>query len=130
MLNVRGYIFSRSFFNERVPQHIQNIVIRDFCKKNNLNYNLSLVEYAMKGSYTMFNQLVNEIDSFEGVVLYSLFQLPESNEVRNILCKKMLKKNKKIYFATESRVIRSLFELEKVDIIWKLKKKIPEKFIY
>ena len=33
MLNVRGYIFSRSFFGERVPQHIQNIVIRDFCKK-------------------------------------------------------------------------------------------------
>ena len=102
MLNVRGYIFSRSFFNERVPQHIQNIVIRDFCKKNHLNYNLSLVEYAMKGSYTMFNQLVNEIDSFDGVVLYSLFQLPESNEVRNILCKKMLKKNKK-------NVIKSFF---------------------
>ena len=65
MLSVRGYIFSRSFLGERVPQHIQNIVIRDFCKKNSLNYNLSLVEYAMKGSYTMFNQIVDEIDNFD-----------------------------------------------------------------
>ena len=33
---VRGYIFSRSFMGERVPQHVQNIVIRDYCEKNNL----------------------------------------------------------------------------------------------
>ena len=130
MLNVRGYIFSRPFFNERVPQHIQNIVIRDFCKKNKLNYNLSLVEYAMKDSYIMFNQIVDEIDSFDGVVLYSLFQLPDSNKIRNDLCKEVLKKNKKSYFATESRIVQTLLELEKVDIIWKLKKKIPKEFIY
>ena len=130
MLNVRGYIFSRSFFGERVPQHIQNIVIREFCKKNKLNYNLSLVEYAMKGSYTMFNQIVDEIENFHGVVLYSLFQLPESNTIRNNLCKKLLKKNKKIYFACESRVVQSELELKKIDIIWRLKKKIPNKFIY
>ncbi|MDC3206104.1 hypothetical protein OA961_01620 [Candidatus Pelagibacter sp.] len=130
MLNVRGYIFSRSFFGERVPQHIQNIVIRDFCKKNKLNYNLSLVEYAMKDSYTMFNQIINQIDKFDGVVLYSLFQLPKSDKVRNNLCNNILNKNKKIYFANENRVVKSKFELEKINIIWKLKQKIPEKFIY
>ena len=29
----RGYIFSRPFMDERVPQHVQNIVIRDYCSK-------------------------------------------------------------------------------------------------
>ena len=33
MKKFRGYIFSRAFQGERVPQHVQNIVIRDFCKK-------------------------------------------------------------------------------------------------
>ena len=33
MKRARGYIFSRSFMGERAPQHVQNIVIRDFCKK-------------------------------------------------------------------------------------------------
>jgi len=130
MQNVRGYIFSRPFLGERVPQHIQNTVIREFCQKNKLNYNLSLVEYAMKDSYIMFNQLVDEIENFDGVVLYSLFQLPEPHKVRDNLCNRILKKNKKIYFACENRIIRTKSEFEKIDIIWKLKQTIPEKFIY
>ena len=36
MKRIKGYIFSRSFMGERAPQHVQNIVIRDFCKKNSL----------------------------------------------------------------------------------------------
>ena len=38
---VRGYIFCRAFMGERVPQHVQNIVIRDYCKRNNLLYLLN-----------------------------------------------------------------------------------------
>ena len=51
MKNVRGYNFSRSFMGERVPQHVQNIIIKDFCNKNNLNFLLSATEYSMKNSY-------------------------------------------------------------------------------
>ena len=32
-MNFKGYIFSRPFFGERAPQHIQNIILRDYCKK-------------------------------------------------------------------------------------------------
>ena len=35
---LRGYIFSRTFMGERVPQHVQNIVIRDYCVKNKYDY--------------------------------------------------------------------------------------------
>ena len=30
---LKGYIFSRPFMGEQVPQHVQNIVLRDYCKK-------------------------------------------------------------------------------------------------
>ena len=56
MKNVRGYNFSRSFMGERVPQHIQNIIIKDFCQKNNFNFLLSVTEYSMKNSYYILNQ--------------------------------------------------------------------------
>ena len=36
MKKLRGYIFSRAFMGERVPQSIQNLVIREFCKKKKL----------------------------------------------------------------------------------------------
>lgn len=37
-MRLKGYIFSRPFLGERVPQHIQNIVIRDYCIKNNITF--------------------------------------------------------------------------------------------
>ena len=35
---------------ERVPQHVQNIVIRDYCSKKDIQYLLSSTEYAMENS--------------------------------------------------------------------------------
>ena len=60
---VRGYIFSRSFMGERAPQHVQNLVIRDYCKKNNLLYLLSSTEYAMKNCHLMLEQVLDELKS-------------------------------------------------------------------
>ena len=40
-MKVRGYIFSRAFMGERVPQHIQNQIIRKFCEINNLESRIS-----------------------------------------------------------------------------------------
>ena len=48
MKNLKGYIFSRKFYDERVPQHIQNLVLRNYCQVNKLHYLLSATEYAMK----------------------------------------------------------------------------------
>ena len=48
---VRGYIFSRPFMGERAPQHVQNIIIRDYCEKNNLFYLLSTTEYTKKNCH-------------------------------------------------------------------------------
>ena len=45
MKKLKGYIFSRPFLGERVPQHIQNIVLRDYSKKLNINFLLSATEY-------------------------------------------------------------------------------------
>ena len=77
MKQIRGYIFSRPFLDERVPQNVQNLVIREFCKKENLFYNLSASEYAMANCYKILNQLIHELKSLDGIVAYSLFQLPE-----------------------------------------------------
>ena len=59
---------------ERVPQSVQNLVLRNFCKNNNLIFELSSTEYAMNESYYILNQLlVNK--RFKCIIFYSLFQL-------------------------------------------------------
>ena len=67
---------------ERVPQHVQNIVIKDYCQKNNLNFLLSSTEYSMKNSFYILNQLINNMNGIQGIIAYSVFQMPFDNYKR------------------------------------------------
>ena len=123
---VRGYIFSRSFMGERVPQHVQNIVIRDYCEKNNLFYLLSSVEYAMKDCHLMLEQVLNEIKSIDGVVVYSLFQLPRSEKLRSKIYKKILNNKKEMHFSVEGLKIKSKNDIDKLESIWSVRQSLPD----
>ena len=101
MKKVRGYIFSRSFMGERAPQHVQNIIIRDFCKKNSLDYQLSSSEYKMKGSFLILKDIVANMKKIDGIVAYSLLQLPSNYNERNKILTTIIKKKKFISFAVE-----------------------------
>ena len=125
MKKVRGYIFSRPFMGERVPQHVQNIVIRDFCQKNSLNYLLSASEYKMKNSFLILNDLVTNIKDLYGIVAYSLFQLPSNSKERNKILRKIIKKNKVIFFAVEQMKVSNINELNNLNSIWEIKKLLP-----
>ena len=119
--SVRGYIFSRPFFDERAPQHIQNIVIREFCEKNNLNYQLSVSEYAFENSFSILLQVVKELEKVHGIVAYSLFQMPEEKSLRQKVFKKILGKQKVIYFALEDLKISNETEFNDIEEIWSVK---------
>tara|TARA_Y100000310_G_scaffold305620_1_gene345927 strand:+ start:41 stop:436 length:396 start_codon:yes stop_codon:yes gene_type:complete len=125
MKQIRGYIFSRPFLDERVPQNVQNLVIRDFCKKENLFYNLSASEYAMTNCYKVLNQLIHEPKNLDGIVAYSVFQLPENNVKRNKIFIQMLKRKKTFYFALENLKLSKPKDLQTIENIWLIKKSLP-----
>ena len=110
---------------ERVPQHIQNIVIRDYCKKQGLQYLLSSTEYAMAESHLILNQVLDELPKLEGIVFYSLFLLPEDKLERDRVSQLILKYNKTIYFAVESLRMSNKIERERIETIWQVKKTLP-----
>ena len=122
---VRGYIFSRAFMGERAPQHVQNIVIRDYCEKNNLFYLLSSVEYAMENCHLMLQQVLNEIKSIDGIVVYSLFQLPKNEKLRLKIYKKVLNNKKEMHFSVEGLKIKSKKDIEKLESIWLVRRSLP-----
>ena len=123
--NVKGYIFGKKFMGERAPQHIQNIVIRDFCEKNDLVYNLSLVEYVFKDSTFMLQEFINESANYHGIVMYSIFQLPENQSKRKLVLNHIIKKKKIVYFALENRVLKNKKDLDEINLIWLIKKELP-----
>lgn len=122
MKKLRGYIFSRSFAGERAPQHVQNIVIRDYCKNLSFQYLLSASEYKMKNCFVVLHSLLSKLSSIDGIVAYSIFQLPESKSERENILKKIIKKKKSIHFAVEKIKVSKLNEIRRVNNIWKIKK--------
>ena len=106
---------------ERVPQSVQNLVLRNYCKNNNLVFELSSTEYAMNESFYILNQLlVNK--KYKSIIFYSLFQLPENNILRYEILTKFLKKNKKLIFVLENITASKLHDIQDIENIWHIKK--------
>ena len=122
---VRGYIFCRSFMGERIPQQVQNLMIREYCSKNKLAYLLSSTEYQIKNSYLILEEIINELKNIDGIVTYSLFQLPEKANIRKKIYNKILNKKKEIHFSLENQKIVSKKDIEKIESLWSIKKVLP-----
>jgi len=122
---VRGYISSRPFLGERVPQHVQNLVIRDYCNKQSLQYLLSATEYAMPHSHLILQQVLDELSQLDGIVFYSLFLLPEQKLERDRVTHIILDNNKIIHFAVEGLRMSNKTEHERIEAIWQVKNVLP-----
>ena len=109
---------------ERVPQHVQNIVLRNYCNQRNYQFFLSASEYTMNNSYIILKKTIDDISNLDGILAYSIFQMPYKDMDRLFLFKKILKLNKVIHFAVENLAVKNNETLEKVEILWKIRKSI------
>ena len=126
MIKVRGYMFSRDFMGERVPQHVQNLVIRNYCNQNKYHYLLSAVEYVMDGSYLILKQILQEIKNLDGIGFYSIFQLPYNDKDRIIFLEKIIKKKKFLFFCSEGFVVKNRKDVNRINTIWLIKKNLNQ----
>jgi|TARA_B110000093_G_C12946527_1_gene400410 sporadic carbohydrate cluster protein (TIGR04323 family) len=121
MLGFRGYIFSRKIDSNFIPQRVQNLVIKDYCERNNLFFKLSATEYKMQNCYLMFNTLIQEIKKIEGIVFYSLFMLPETKKDRLKIYKKILFNKKQLHFSLEEIKLENKTDIKKIEDIYQIK---------
>ena len=110
---------------ERAPQHVQNIVIRDYCSKKGIHYLLSATEYAMGNSNLVLKQLINDLPSIDGIVAYSIFQMPEDDNERRRIFDNILSYNKEIHFAVEGLSLYDNDSYNRIEDIWQVRKLVP-----
>ena len=125
MKNIRGYIFSRPFMGERVPQHVQNLVIRDYCNRNHLQYLLSATEYAIEGCHIVFTQVLIELPKLDGIAIYSLFQLPEDANLRREIYNTIISFGKELHFAVEGLKATNWKDLDRIEVMWNVRQTLP-----
>ncbi len=122
----RGYVASGRINGNFIPQQVQNIVIRDYAKKNNLLYKLSASEYIVKNSTMILESLIKEFNKLEGVILYSIFQLPNDRLYRKNFYKKLFESNCTLHAAVENIKLKDKSDLIKCEEILILSEILPK----
>jgi sporadic carbohydrate cluster protein (TIGR04323 family) len=122
---------ARPFMGERVPQHVQNIVLRNFAELIQAKLLLAATEYAMEKSHLILDALLSSNERSDGIVMYSLFQLPSNKERRLSIYQTLLARNKSLYFAVENMSILMATDIDIVEQCWQIKRTtalLPSKF--
>ena len=73
----------------------------------------------------MLNSILKNIKDIDGIVFYSLFQMPVDTSERQKIYSKILKSKKELHFAVENIKANTIREFNKIDNIYLIKKTIP-----
>jgi len=119
---LRGYIFGRPFMGERVPQHIQNLVLRDYAGRKGVTLLLAASEYAIERSHLVLGTVLDELDRIDGVLAYSLFQMPEETVDRLPVLEKFVETGKSLHFAVEDLVVTDRGTADQAELMWMIRK--------
>ncbi len=114
----RGYISARMEMGRSTPQHIQQLVIRDYCAKKNIRFLLSATEYCMEGCTLILDAVLAELDTLEGIVMYSLFQMPTSKSKRETLYIALFAKGCSLHCAAENITIANWDDAQCMEDVW------------
>ena len=73
----------------------------------------------------MLQQTLKELDSIDGIVAYSLFQLPEDKSLRTKVYKRILNLKKELHFSVENLKITKTEDIETIENIWLVRQTLP-----
>jgi len=114
----RGYISARMEMGRSTPQHIQQLVIRDYCAKHDMQFLLSATEYRMEGCSLILDAVLAELDKLEGIVMYSLYQMPTDKQTRMTMYDALFAKGCSLHCAAENMRIANWDDAQQIEDIW------------
>ena len=108
-MNLKGYASVRI----PVPVSVQNLLLRDYCKRNGHEYSLADVEFVGDG----FHMLQGTVEYSSGICAYSMDLFPLDEEQRDLILEAC--EGKEIHFALENYIWPR--DRETLDTLWRLK---------
>jgi sporadic carbohydrate cluster protein (TIGR04323 family) len=127
---IQGYISSRVENKSFTPQRIQNMVIREYCRKIDAEFILSATEYYMDQSFLMLEALRKNNSSIDGVALYSLSLLPHDYQHAKEILEDLYEQGKVVHFALEELAIHNSKDIElilDINLLFNLQKQRLDK---
>ncbi len=118
MSGYRGYIASRPILGERTPQHVQNLVVRNYAQRRGLTFLLSATEWVMDECHMILGQVLDELDTIDGVIAYSMFMLPTDAERRAPIWRRVLGAGRSFHAALEGIAVADQAGVDRIEDLW------------
>lgn len=119
----RGYVSSREINGNIIPQSLQNLKIRDYANSKKLGFKLSITEHKTKNGFFALNDLKEKINELDGIIFFSIYQLPKNKKLRKGYLEYFIKKKKKLFFAFEDLKVKSIKDINEIELIFSISKK-------
>lgn len=126
---LRGYVTARGFGPYVIPVPVQSLALRDYCHRKQLLYVLPANENCFAHSYLVLEGMAADLSGYEGIVMCSMFMLPERPERRRRLCQQVFDQSCALHLVIEDLVIASpqdVDQLEELLVIDRLAAEAPK----
>ena len=114
-LGLRGYVTARGFGPYVIPVPVQSLALRDYCVRKKLLYVLPANENCFPHSYLVLDGMVADLSAYEGIVMCSMFMLPQRAERRRGLCQRVIEQGCSLHLVVEDFVVATPQDVDRLE---------------
>ena len=111
---------TRRISGHRIPQHIQNLVVREYARRRGLEFKLSATEHASTACYLILEEVLADLSNLDGVIAYSLYMLPRDKARRLGVYKTIIDNCCRLFLAVEDFEVSNKSDIERVETVWQI----------
>ena len=116
------YIVNKKFGDYYLPTRFQYVILRDYYQKINAHFILPQGEPVFSETKIRMRTIIKNLKLNEGLILLSIYQLPENKETRENLIKELIRKKIELHFIFEGLIVKTNKEYKKIETIIKFNK--------
>ena len=95
MKNYITYTNLRKNNYSHLPSTVQNMILREYCKKMKLKFSLPVEEYIFENCFVELEGILSNLKKTKGLIICSIDMIPNDREYYKYFFKKLLKENVK-----------------------------------
>ena len=119
---LRGYVQNTNFGPYSLPVPFQNKLLKQYCEEKKKKFTLPQGEVVFSKNYFQLKSLIKKIKKNEGLVMMSVFMLPNNQIDRDKILKSIIKKNIECHFLIENKIVKTSNDYSKINDIFKATK--------
>lgn len=129
---LRGYTTARAFGPYIIPIPVQSLALRDYCARKKFVYVLPGNENSFPQSYLVLEGMVSDLSAYEGIVMCSMFMLPQRAARRRAMLQRVLGQDCTVHLVIEDFVVTSTADIDRLEetlVIDRLAAQAPRDFV-